>query len=183
MFLSAGPRGGMSMNALCGYCRSEFNISIVSSERLSTHCDPARQKEIYGIDEAEFPPHTYPKFKKPEYVESFEGVLLKGCPDPNCDHSHGPLHNLVIVPKCHHKEPAVVVSYRKGTGQLWLSCPVCAKPILAVQVASKNDWASALRFAADIVEHTEGYSTVEIADKLRKAAITYDHLADAERKP
>lgn len=117
-FLIPGPRGGSGRNILCAFCRAEFCASLVQSSVLDEYCNWERQKQVYGVNPAEFPSGTLPLRHKPIYVFTEENQIR----------------------------------------------------------------ADALRFAAEIVEHTAGYSENEIADKLRKAAVTYEHLFNAERE-
>lgn len=62
--LLKGPEGGMSMNCLCEFCWSEFNITLFNDgkgtqcwgERITDKCGADEQRlKFYGIEVRNFP--------------------------------------------------------------------------------------------------------------------------------
>lgn len=131
--LLKGPRGGLCQNVLCGACRTEFNSCPVQSERLAKPCDPTRQKEVYGVDEGNYPLRSFPLLL-PLSCKELDEALLAGCQchDPDCPNQGKPLSEIYLKSRCHPKS-GVSVFYKDRT--LFVSCKQCHRPIVKVSVA------------------------------------------------
>jgi ribosomal protein S27E len=63
-------------------------------------------------------------------------VATGGCAAPGCDHSSHPENNTIFMrSKCHPEARGVDVSYELGSGELTVSCQVCGRLVVAVDVA------------------------------------------------
>lgn len=133
--LCGGPVGGLSQNVLCGYCRVEFNHGPLHSELLGP-CEPERQKEIYHIDADKYPAKNFALARHALGVEELEKALAKGCDDPECQREHPPggLGELYLSGRC-HPGAGVSVCYRKNTGQAWITCRECSRPVVVLNIA------------------------------------------------
>ena len=123
----------MARNVLCGACRTEFNASPLQSERLAKPCDPARQKEIYGVDADNYPVTSF-DLRQNLTRKELDAALLAGCQchDPDCPNQGKPLSEIYLKSRC-HSSAGVSVFYKAGT--LFVNCKKCNRPIVKVSVA------------------------------------------------
>jgi hypothetical protein len=127
-----GPRGGLARNVLCGVCRTEFNVSPVQSERIAKPCAPARQREVYHIDEMHYPVAAFPD-NVAQSRKQLDKALTRGCQDPTCTAPHKPLTEIYLQSNCHNGA-GLCAAYQKD-GKLVLTCRVCHRLVVIVDVA------------------------------------------------
>jgi DNA-directed RNA polymerase subunit M/transcription elongation factor TFIIS len=128
-----GPRGGLARNVLCGACRTEFNVSPLQCERLAAPSDPARQKEVYGVDEQNFPVASFP-LRSLLTRKELDAGLARGCGDPHCTHHHEPQTEIFLKSNCHPNAGLSACYYKDGT--LILTCRLCHRLVVKILVAS-----------------------------------------------
>lgn len=123
-----GPRGGLTRNVICAGCRTEFNASLISSERIGQPCDTERAKRVYNLDEDDHAIKSFTLNKPLTRAMLDENT----CENPECKN---PTHHELVLNSVCHNRGGIIVKYNRDDGVLYLHCNVCNRPVVKIQVA------------------------------------------------